>query len=90
MFSPQGTRIGVGDIGKNIISVYNIVTGQTSTQFEGQSPLAEMLKFLFDDSWEEEVFYTIDRSGQWVLHGKEGILAIPPNLQYGNGKLDLY
>lgn len=56
------------------------MTGQIEGIFEGQSYLSNsMLKFSCDDSWEEEVFYTIDElsPSRRILRGEEKILGAP-------------
>ncbi|KAJ5714138.1 uncharacterized protein N7483_011319 [Penicillium malachiteum] len=84
-FSTQDTRIAVGwDVGE--VSIRVISTGETQWILKGRPFLVRHLQFSSDDSWVEEPFYTLDGSGEWILHDNKKILALPRKFQGDNSE----
>jgi WD40 repeat protein len=75
-FSPQNTRIAVG-WSSGDVSIHNIAADTVEWVFQSQPMLVNVLRFSFDDSWNEEPFYTLDPSGEWILHDNKRVLALP-------------
>lgn len=77
-FSPQDTRIAIGwDNGK--VSIHNIATDETEWILEGHAMLVNALQYCPDDSWRQELFYTLDSRGNWIVHDNKPVMALPKN-----------
>lgn len=78
-FSPKDTRIAIG-WEDNIVSIYNIATGETEQKLQASPALVFSLRFSPDDLLVEEPLYTVDRSVEWITHNQKRVLALPSNL----------